>query len=148
MYDRYFTPLEAEQLIPTLEKILEGIQSTQRALDASDGEFTFLAKKITTSGGMRVNLDHWRSQRVQREALATKIAQDVGTLKGIGVVLKDVGTGLVDFPAILENEEIFLCWKSGETQIQYWHRIGDDYASRKRLTADAVSSSKDRKPVQ
>jgi hypothetical protein len=113
MYDRYFTPLEAEQLIPTLEKLLEGTQSTQQALEACAAGFTSLAKKITTSGGMRVDLDHWTFERDQREALATKIAQDVGTLKGMGVILNDVGTGLVDFPAILENEEIFLCWKSG-----------------------------------
>jgi hypothetical protein len=148
MYDKYFTPLEADQLIPTVEKIIESIQRTQRALNACDRGFTALGKKISTSGGMLVDLDHWTPQRHEREALATKIAQDVGTLKELGVVLKDVETGLVDFPAVLEKEEIFLCWKSRETHIQYWHRTNEGYANRKSLTADVLSSSKDSKPVQ
>ena len=147
-YDRYFTPLEAEELIPALESLIEEIQSAQRALEACDGGFKSLAKKISTSGGMLVDLDQWTPQRLERDTLATKIARDVGTLKGMGVVLKDVETGLIDFPAILENEEVFLCWKSGETRIEYWHRVGEGYASRRRLTVDMVPSSKDRKPVQ
>jgi hypothetical protein len=141
MYDRYFTLLEAQQLVPALEEILKGIGSTQPMLEVRDVEFRVLAEKINASGGLRVDLDHWSSQQLHREALATRIARDVATLQEMGVVLKDVGKGLVDFPSFLENEEVFLCWKSGEKQIQYWHRMNEGYANRKPFTADALSSS-------
>jgi hypothetical protein len=149
MYDKYFTPQEAEQLVPSLEEILEKIRSIQLQLEACDGDFRALAERINASGGLRVDMELWSSRRVQREALATQIAQEIATLKGTGVVLKDVGVGLVDFPARLENEEVYLCWKSGEKQVRYWHRTNEGYTNRKLLTADVWSSSlKDRTPVQ
>ncbi|MGB7623316.1 MAG: hypothetical protein WBN92_13270, partial [Terriglobia bacterium] len=63
MYDRYFTLLEAQQLVPALEEILKGIGSTQPMLEVRDVEFRVLAEKINASGGLRVDLDHWSSQQ-------------------------------------------------------------------------------------
>lgn len=149
MFDKYFTPLEVEHLIPTLEQTIEKIRTLRKTLEAYDEEFSVLTNKINISGGLRVNLDQWSSKRLQREAVAAAIAEEAEALNRLGGVLKDLKMGLVDFPALMENEEIFLCWKSGETQIQYWHRPTEGYANRKPLTADLLPSSfKDRKSVQ
>jgi hypothetical protein len=58
----------------------------------------------------------------------------VGSLEQRGVVVKGIDQGLIDFPHLRSNgEEVYLCWKVGENDIEYWHRIPDGYAGRKSI---------------
>lgn len=149
MFDKYFTPQEAEELLPAVERLTESIRSAKRTLDAYDKEFSALAQKINDRGGMMVNLDEWSGKRLLRESVANKMAEEVGSLQGLGVIPKDFEMGLVDFPSLLGDEEVFLCWKSGEAQIQFWHRTTEGYLKRKPLAAMSLpSSSKSKKSVQ
>ncbi len=149
MFDKHFTPQEAEELIPSLERLTESIRVTQRALDAYDAEFGDLEKKIQASGGLWVHLSDWTSKRLLRETAAGKVAEEMEQLQSLGVLLKDFEMGLVDFPSLMGEEEIFLCWKSGESGIQFWHRTNEGYINRKPLTAASLASSpKTQKPVQ
>ena len=50
-----------------------------------------------------------------------------------GVIVKDLDTGLVDFPALRDGEEILLCWRLGEDEVAYWHGLEEGFAGRKRL---------------
>jgi len=51
-----------------------------------------------------------------------------------GIVVKEINLGLIDFPHIRKNgEEVYLCWKLGEDDIEYWHSIPDGYAGRKDI---------------
>ncbi len=141
MIEKYFTPREAEELIPALEPLTEAIRTTKRTLDAYDSEFATLEKKIQAAGGMWVDLEPWAAKRVQRETAATHLADEIAKLQAMGVFLKDFEMGLVDFPSLMGEEEILLCWKSGESQIRFWHRPTEGYVNRKPLTADSLPSS-------
>lgn len=145
MFDKYFTLQEAEALIPTVERITDSIRNTKKTLDACDEEFAALDKRITASGGLWVSLNDWTSKRLLRETAASKIAEEVAALQGLGVLMKDPEMALVDFPSHLEGEEVFLCWKSGEQKIQYWHRTTEGYVSRKPLTPNTLPSPPDEK---
>jgi hypothetical protein len=149
MFERYFTPQEAEDLIPTVERATESIRTAKRVLDACDEEFSTLAKKINTQGGTLVDLDAWSSKRLLREAAGSTLAEEIQKLQDLGVQLKDFELGLVDYPTLLGEEEVLLCWKLGEAQIQFWHRTTEGYANRRPLIAGAPPpSSKGDKSVQ
>jgi hypothetical protein len=65
--------------------------------------------------------------------LARELQEVVDELNLIGVQLKDVDTGLLDFPALREGEDVLLCWRVGEDAVEYWHGIEDGFAGRRRI---------------
>jgi hypothetical protein len=71
--------------------------------------------------------------QAELEQLATAVGDCVSELERIGVVLKDLDSGLLDFPALREGEEVELCWQAGEDAVEYWHRVGEGYAGRKPI---------------
>ena len=64
---------------------------------------------------------------------ATGVARCIEAVHGLGVLVKDVDAGLVDFPALREGEEVLLCWHLGEDEIGYWHGLEDGFAGRRPL---------------
>ena len=66
-------------------------------------------------------------------AVATQIAKEIGEIQAMGVLVKDLDTGLVDFPATRDGEDILLCWQLGEDEVAYWHGLEDGYAGRQPL---------------
>ena len=61
------------------------------------------------------------------------VARSVNAIHGHGAVVKDADDGLVDFPALRGDEQVFLCWRVGEDEIEYWHGIDEGFAGRKPL---------------
>lgn len=145
MFDKYFTPQEAEELIPMLERMVESIRAAKRVLDTYDAEFEALSKKIQSSGGMWIRLDDWTPKRLARETAAGKVVEEVEKLQSLGVFLKDFELGLVDLPSHLGDEEVFLCWKTGESRIQYWHLTTERFIHRKPLVAPSKPPSSNEK---
>src|SRR3954447_9066545 len=65
--------------------------------------------------------------------LAREVQEVVDELTLIGVQLKDADTGLLDFPAVRDGEEVLLCWRVGESAVEFWHSLEDGYARRRRI---------------
>jgi hypothetical protein len=65
--------------------------------------------------------------------LAADVAECVRELDALGVVVKDLDSGLLDFPAVREGDEVELCWRVGEDEVAYWHSIGAGFAGRKPI---------------
>ena len=68
--------------------------------------------------------------------LARELARLVDEIGSCGAQVKDLDSGLVDFPARRRGETVLLCWKLGEEEIRYWHRIEDGFAGRRPLPLD------------
>ncbi|TML32039.1 MAG: DUF2203 family protein, partial [Actinobacteria bacterium] len=73
-------------------------------------------------------------EQFEREGQA--VARCVEELERLGVVVKDLDRGLVDFPALRGDEEVLLCWEVGEDEIAYWHGVDEGFAGRKPLPLD------------
>ena len=73
-------------------------------------------------------------EQFQRESHA--VTQAAEQLERLGVLVKDLDTGLVDFPALHEGEEVLLCWQLGEDEVAYWHGADEGFAGRKPLPLD------------
>jgi len=70
------------------------------------------------------------------DRLAAKIRQGIQEIQALGCVVKDLDMGLVDFPALRDGQEVYLCYRLGEERIAFWHGLEEGYAGRKPLEAD------------
>lgn len=115
---KYFTPEEANRTLPLVKKIVEDILDYSLKLkeisDATIGDFE----------------DNREAQN-----LISSVKSFMKELEQIGCHYKDwnFSVGLVDFPAIINNQEVYLCWKSDEEQIIYYHGINDGFRGRKLI---------------
>ncbi|AOM83022.1 DUF2203 domain-containing protein [Salisediminibacterium beveridgei] len=130
---KYFTLEEANQLIPVLEKEMDALRNLNH-------EFQTKVNQLNKSGSAKSaqsNLDD-QSQEVfiaesKLEFIEIQARLHVQNIEQHGCLLKDVEVGLVDFPALIDGEEILLCWKYGEKEIAHYHGADDGYKGRKPL---------------
>jgi hypothetical protein len=74
--------------------------------------------------------------RTGLEQLAEEVAATVGELQALGVIVKDLDLGLLDFPGLRDGEEVELCWQVGEDAVEYWHPLEAGYRGRKPIDWD------------
>lgn len=132
---RYFSRREAEALLPLVTEILLEIQAGKRELDRVEAEWRELARKATGNG--HVFEEQARLLRAELERLASRLNAALQRLTDLDVELKDIELGLVDFRALHEGREVYLCWRLGEPEIGYWHELDTGYAGRQPLPPDA-----------
>ncbi|MBW8747123.1 MAG: DUF2203 domain-containing protein [Acidobacteria bacterium] len=130
---RTFTLSEAQTMLPVLESLLKRAQTTARLAAQVEGELQDLSQRIFLYGGMHVDIAAVARRRGQREKAIQEAKDTLAEIDAIGVQVKDLDTGLLDFPFQLEDRVVLLCWKQGETAITHWHTIEDGFAGRKPL---------------
>ena len=130
-----FTFDEAQALLPILDSLLKrAIEAKEAASDLED-EMAELVRRIFVSGGIHVDIAAAQKRKLTLEALVQRAKDAIGEIDSIGVQVKDLDTGLLDFPYVLEGETVLLCWKRGEERIGFWHRVEDGFAGRHPIDA-------------
>ena len=119
-FSRYFTPQEANALLPLVSRSLDRAQAHAR-------RYRELIASLRKGGG------NARALLSEAEKLKTEVEGMVEEIQGMGVELKGLDTGLVDFPSLRAGEEVLLCWKPGETAVEWWHPVRDGFAGRQRI---------------
>jgi len=121
---KYFTQSEAKKTLPLVRKIVKDILDTSR-------EMRLIADEI----GSNVEND----PRIQK--LADNIEEFMQELEEIGCYFKDwnFSIGLIDFPAIIDGKEVFLCWRSDEDDIMYYHEVDTGFAGRKIIPPEELT---------
>lgn len=120
-------------MLPVLESLLKRAQTAARLAAQVEGELQELSQRIFLYGGMHVDIAAVARRRGQREKAIQEAKDTLAEIDAIGVQVKDLDTGLLDFPFQLEDRVVLLCWKQGETAITHWHTIEDGFAGRKPL---------------
>ncbi len=133
MADRYFSPGEVEALIPRLEAIMDRLMPAHGEVATVREGMQADQQRIALSGGGMIDVETWRANRERLEALAALVRQGLDEIAALGGVPKDLGMGLVDFPHLRRGSEVNLCWRHGESRIQFWHGLDEGYAGRKPL---------------
>jgi len=132
-YPRLFTILEARRVLPTIEPLMDEMRKAFAAIRAE-------IEAAAEDAGIPTS-DPRLSERVERRGIAPPLVARVNELIGLvhaqGCLVNGPEAGLVDFPALVGNEIVFLCWKHGEETIGHWHRIPDGYAGRRPLLDSA-----------
>ena len=113
---------------PAAERLVE-VRARMRELEREQG------RHVTTIGGNGAGYAATDLNAAQAELhrLAGEAVECVERLEQIGVVLKDLDAGLLDFPARREGVDVLLCWHPGEEAVEWWHGPDEGYAGRKRV---------------
>jgi hypothetical protein len=125
-----FTLEEAEALLPTIEALLKGAMEAKQAAESIEEELQDLAQRIFVTGGMLVDVAEVTRKRATLVGLVQRAKDAVEEIDAIGVQVKDLSIGLLDFPAYLEGEIVLLCWRLGEERIGFWHTLESGYRGR------------------
>jgi len=96
-------------------------------------EMQSLNQRIFMSGGMHVDVAKAARRRAERERSLQEVRDTLAELEEIGVQVKDLDKGLLDFPSVMDGQEVLLCWKLGESEIGFWHTADEGFAGRKPL---------------
>ena len=130
MHMKTFTLDEAQSLLPVLESLLKRAIDGKRAAEEVETQISDLGRRIYLSGGMRVNLPEVARQRAEMESHLERVRESIAEIDSIGVQVKDLDTGLLDFPFRLDEDIVLLCWRMGETAIEHWHTLESGFQGR------------------
>jgi len=121
-----FTLSEARTLLPTVRPLIRRMVREYQALSKLADEVERAREKADLGGGTPygvVYLTH-----------LSRFSEAAGKVQSLGVLIKDVRTGLIDFPCEFQGRIIYLCWRLGEDDIDWWHEIESGFAGRQMLT--------------
>ncbi len=130
---RLFTLTEAERTRTEVEPILIEAIELGRKIGDVDRRLQEAAQRITMLGGALVTREPLEKLRSEHERLGDAIRTALERIESTGCVVKDLEVGLLDFPAMIDNEEVYLCWRLGEDRIRFYHRQDEGFAGRKPL---------------
>jgi hypothetical protein len=130
---KYFTPDDVEALIPRLTELMGPLVDLHSEVLRLRAELAEEQRRIMLSGGGILDRDAWRERSRRVEELTPDIQEGIGAIMALGGVPKDLAIGLVDFPHLMDGQEVNLCWRFGETGIGFWHGLDEGFASRKPL---------------
>jgi hypothetical protein len=133
--DRYFTPTEANELLATVRPLVDEMVAHRRALAQAATRRAELSRLVAGNGG-GVDADDFATLDEEATRAAAEIARLVSRIQGLGILVKDLDRGLVDFPAMRGDEEVLLCWELGEDEVGFWHGLEEGFAGRKPLPFD------------
>lgn len=128
-----FTLNEAQTLLPVVEALLRRAQTAGTRASEIEMEMQQLSQRIFLSGGMHVDVTVAARRRAELDKSVQEAKDTVSEIEEIGVQLKDLEQGLLDFPCVIDGKTVLLCWKLGEKEIAYWHAPEDGFAGRKPL---------------
>jgi hypothetical protein len=137
---RFFNLLQAEGLLPEVQRIVRGLMNYRSEYEEAADGLGLIAQRITIMGGMVPPHADVLLLRNRKSAAALATRSAVDQLRHTGCQLKDLETGLVDFPTLYRGQEVYLCWKFGEDAIGYWHHLDDGFGGRQAIDSEFLKN--------
>lgn len=133
---KYFTLQTARALLPRVRRWMEAATAARRGMEGIRKEAAGWATRAQLLGGIAMDYSlagqWWNRARSAEAELRAAMAE----LEAVGVEVKDLDLGLVDFPALFRGREVLLCWRLGEEDIGWWHGMEEGFRGRKRIDAE------------
>jgi hypothetical protein len=133
MSDRTFTLDEALSLLPVLESLLRTAIGGKKIMEDIEAEMQALNHRIFLNGGTHVDVVAIARRKAERAKAEQRAKDALAEIDSIGVQVKDLDIGLLDFPCEVEGRVVLLCWKMGERTITHWHGTEEGFAGRKPI---------------
>jgi hypothetical protein len=128
-----FTLEEAQSLLPVLESLMKRAVEGRQSAEEAESDLADLARRIYLSGGMMVDAAKVARQRAEIEAHLERVRECIAEIDSIGVQVKDLEAGLLDFPCRMDDQVVLLCWRMGETTIEHWHTVDSGFQGRQPI---------------
>jgi hypothetical protein len=130
---RLFTLTEAERARRELEPFLVEAMDCRKKLVGLEEDLSAVSTRIMMMGGVIVPYAKLATLRTEHQQLAASLKSALNRILETGCLIKDLEVGLLDFPAVIDNQDVYLCWKLGEDRIRFYHRQDEGFAGRKPL---------------
>jgi hypothetical protein len=121
-------------MLPEIRRKLKGLLARKKLADSFRDEI----ERFSLVG---FGVPEARQKTDQLDSIVKDLMEGVSELEDMGVMLRDIDTGLLDFPAKRFDDVVYLCWKYGETSIEFWHTRNEGLASRKHLRPGSEPSA-------
>jgi hypothetical protein len=141
-----FTLEEAHALLPVLRLLIKRAMDDKGIIEAVEKQLQDLKHRILLSGGLFVDVPTVARQRAERDKAFQDIKDTLAEIDAIGVQVKDLDIGLLDFPCTVDDEIVLLCWKYGEEKIEFWHGMEEGFKGRKPIDERILRGKKKEKP--
>ena len=126
---KYFTVDEANALVPRLTEILQEMRARLRELEPKRRELEAAGRRARGNG----HNPESETIAAEVERLRRELQAGLNQINELGVEVKDLQQGLLDFPALREGRQIYLCWRLGEPSVAFWHDLDTGFAGRQPL---------------
>lgn len=133
-------------MIPQLEQWLRQVIDSKKQVVELDSEFQEIQVRIQMMGGSELDPAGIAEKKLLRNQNVERLKALVDNIQQSGCLVKDLDMGLIDFPALLNNQEVYLCWKLGEPRIDFWHSVSEGFAGRKRINDEFGDSEGPMRP--
>jgi hypothetical protein len=137
---RYFTLAEARAALPVVGRsIREAVQAKAHYMEAEQA-IQNLAQRILMRGGLNVDTAAAEAWKAQYDSNAQTLKNSMERIEDMGVLVKDLDIGLVDFPTLFRGEEVYLCWRMDEDDIDHWHGVNEGFSGRRPIDKHFVDN--------
>jgi len=147
---KLFTLEEAQSMLPVVESLLKHALDNKKSAQDIEDELGSLSRRIYLSGGMHIDIAKIAARRAEMEQFVLRARESVAEIDEIGVQVKDLDSGLLDFPCRMEDDVVLLCWKRGEALIEHWHTMDAGFQGRQpiddRFRRRSTSSGPNNRP--
>jgi len=129
--EKIFTVSEANRLLPQLEEHLTAVKRGKAVLLRTKDEVKKASSKAQLGGGSYAGPHYLMALEL--------VSEHLQEIQELGVLVKDLEIGLCDFPHLMDGRIVYLCWKLGETEVQWWHEVNSGYSGRQPLEREKES---------
>ncbi len=137
---RYFSHEQATRLLPEVERLLRLAIHAQLVYKEADEAISDLQQRVQSMGGMVVDVSKTRRLQDARQEGAKHLREAIESITELGVQVKDLDVGLVDFPTTYHGEDVLLCWRLGENGIGHWHGLSEGVRGRKPIDPEFLQN--------
>ncbi|HXV37958.1 MAG TPA: DUF2203 domain-containing protein [Nitrosopumilaceae archaeon] len=128
----HFTIKDANEVLPTVIKKFKNIVNLK-------DQAVLIQSEMETNSKYMANFKDYVIKKQELNTVMSNFYKAIEDLENMGIMIKSIEEGLLDFPSIRFNEEVFLCWKEGETEIKFWHGKDEGFMGRKPLSVSDES---------
>jgi len=123
---KYFTPQQANKVLPEVKRKFNMIVALRDQIVDMQQELDRMIDSNAT-------LESYMKKKQELNAAVSNLYKAIEDVEAMGVMVKSVDEGLLDFPSMRFNEEVWLCWKAGEDEVKFWHGKNEGFSGRKPL---------------
>jgi hypothetical protein len=139
---RYFTLQQATRMLPEVDQLLRDALFHKAEYQVVNRELDEKMRKIRMSGGARVSPGPILELRARRDRHAENLRETFQKVEDLGILIKDLDIGLIDFLTLYHGQEVCLCWKLGEEGITFWHGTEEGFRGRKAIDEEFLANHK------
>ena len=139
---RFFDLDDANRALPELRTILETLRDERAQLIELRDEFARQTARETAAHGpapaddpadVSPIAEEGRRLRLRMQGVIDQMQAGVARIDELGATLREIETGLIDFPALVSGRQVWLCWRLGEGDIEWWHELAEGFGGRRAL---------------